>query len=106
MPKHPIQIEELIIKYARGRRLTQQEWTQLRDWQSRSHEHGDLPEKFRNPEWLRENLRRLENVPTDRMWNFIRERIALDIQNEPQLSPGHLQRVRQWAAYAAAIVAL
>lgn len=102
MPKHPIQIEELIIKYARGRRLNRQEMAELRDWQARSQEHGELAEKFRDPDWLRENLRRLENVPTDRMWDFIRERIALDIQNEPGRTPGHLRRLRQWAPYVAA----
>jgi len=102
MPKHPIQIEELIIKYARGRRLSRQEMAELRDWQARSQEHGELPEKFRDLDWLRENLRRLEDVPTDRMWDFIRDRIALDIQNEPRRSRGHLRRLRQWAPYAAA----
>ena len=102
MPKHPIQIEELIIKYARGRRLSRQEMAELRDWQARSQGHGDLPEKFKDPDWLRENLRRLENVPTDRMWDFIRERIAIDIQNEPGRTPGHFSRLRQWAPYAAA----
>ncbi|MBS1601853.1 MAG: FecR domain-containing protein, partial [Bacteroidetes bacterium] len=106
MPKHPIQIEELIIKYARGRRLSKQEMAELRDWQARSQEHGVLPEKFKDLEWLRENLRRLENVPTDRMWDFIRERIALDIQNEPVRTPGHLSRLKQWAPFAAAVLVL
>jgi ferric-dicitrate binding protein FerR (iron transport regulator) len=104
MPKCPIQIEELIIKYARGQRLSKQELAQLQGWQSRSENHQVLPEKFRDPDWLRENLRRLENVPSDRMWDYIRDRIALDIQNEPQRTPGHLRRVRQWAPYAAVTV--
>jgi len=102
MPRHPIQIEELIIKYARGRRLSRQEMAELRDWQARSQDHGDLPEKFRDLDWLRENLRRLENVPTDRMWDFIRDRIALDIQNEPLRTPGHSRRVKQWTPIVAA----
>jgi len=106
MPKQPIQIEELIIKYARGRRLSRQEMAELRDWQARSQDHGDLPEKFRDLDWLRENLRRLENVPTDRMWDFIRDRIALDIQNEPLRTPGHSRRVRQWVPIVAAGVLL
>jgi len=104
MPKCPIQIEELIIKYARGQRLSKQELAQLLEWQSRSENHQVLPEKFRDIDWLRENLRRLENVPSDRMWDFIRDRIALDIQKEPQRTPGHLRRVRQWATCAAVIV--
>jgi transmembrane sensor len=102
MPKHTIQIEELIIKYARGRRLSRQEMAELRDWQARSQDHGDLPEKFRDLDWLRENLRRLENVPTDRMWDFIRDRIALDIRNEPLRTPGHLRRLKQWTPIVAA----
>ncbi|WP_431211768.1 hypothetical protein ACQ86N_39170 [Puia sp. P3] len=106
MPKQPIQIEELIIKYARGRRLSRQEMAELRDWQARSQDHGDLPEKFRDLDWLRENLQRLENVPTDRMWDFIRDRIALDIQNEPLRTPGHLRRVKQWVPIVAAGVLL
>ncbi|HMI59575.1 MAG TPA: hypothetical protein VK518_01660, partial [Puia sp.] len=101
MPKCPIQIEELIIKYIRGQRLSKQERAQLREWQGRSGNHQILPEKFQDPDWLRENLRRLENVPSDRMWDFIRHRIALDIQNEPQRTRGHLRRVRQWAPCAA-----
>ena len=104
MPKRPVHIEELIIKYARGESLSKQELTDLAEWQSRSADHQALPEKFRDPVWLRENLRRLDNVPSDRMWDFIRERIALDIQNEPTLTRGHLRRLRQWAPYAAAIV--
>src|ERR1700754_4742881 len=104
MPKCPIQIEELIIKYARGQRLSKQELAQLREWQSRSENHQILPEKFQDPDWLRENLRRLETVPSDRMWDYIKDRIALDIQNEPRRTPGHLRRVRQWAPYAAAVL--
>jgi transmembrane sensor len=106
MPNCPIQIEELIIKYARGQRLSKQELAQLREWQSRSENHQVLPEKFQDPDWLRENLRRLENVPSDRMWDYIRDRIALDIQNEPRRTPGHLRRVRQWAPYAAAVLVI
>ena len=106
MPKCPIQIEELIIKYARGQRLSKQELAQLREWQSRSENHQVLPEKFQDPDWLRENLRRLENVPSDRMWDYIRDRITLDIQNEPRRTPGHLRRVRQWAPYAAAMLVI
>lgn len=106
MPKCPIQIEELIIKYARGQRLSKQELAQLREWQSRSENHQVLPERFQDLDWLRENLRRLENVPSDRMWDYIRDRIALDIQNEPLRTPGHLRRVRQWAPYAAAVLVI
>ena len=98
MPKYPIQIEELIIKYARGQHLSAQELAALQEWQNRSEDHQLLPEKFRDPDWLRENLRRLENVPSDKMWDLIRGRIALDIQNEPRRTPGHLRRVRQWAS--------
>jgi len=103
MPKCPIQIEELIIKYVRGQQLDEQELARLREWQGRSEDHQVLPEKFRDPVWLRENLRRFENVPSDRMWDYIKDRIALDIQNEPRRTPGHLRRVRQWASYAAAV---
>jgi transmembrane sensor len=104
MPSCPIRIEELIIKYVRGQRLSKQELAQLREWQSRSENHQILPGKFQDTDWLRENLRRLENVPSDRMWDYIRDRIALDIQNEPQRTPGHLRRVRQWAPYAAIVI--
>lgn len=106
MPKRPVHIEELIIKYARGGRLSKRQLVRLRQWQSQSEDHQALPEKFRDPDWLRDNLRRLENVPSDRMWDFIRDRIAVDIQNEPRRTPGHLRRVRQWAPYAAAVLLL
>jgi ferric-dicitrate binding protein FerR (iron transport regulator) len=104
MPKRPVHIEELIIKYARGEDLSKQEFADLQEWKARSDDHQALPEKFRDLDWLRENLRRLENVPSDRMWDFIRERIALDIQNESRQAPGHLRRLRQWAPYAAAML--
>ena len=104
MPKRPVHIEELIIKYARGEDLSEQELADLMEWKARSEDHQVLVEKFRDLDWLRENLRRLENVPSDRMWDFIRERIALDIQNEPRQAPGHLRRLRQWAPYAAAML--
>ncbi len=106
MPNCPIQIEELIIKYARGGRLSRQELAELREWQSRSENHQVLPEMFRDPHWLRENLRRFENVPSDKMWDDIRDRIVLDIQNEPRRTPGHLRRARQWAPAAAVLVLL
>ncbi|HEY4287968.1 MAG TPA: FecR domain-containing protein [Puia sp.] len=104
MSRRPIQIEELIIKYARGQHLSKQELAQFREWRSRSENHQVLPEKFRDPDWLRENLRRLENVPSDRMWDFIQDRIALDLRSEPQRTPGHLPRIRQWTPYAAAVL--
>jgi len=102
MPQHSTHIEELIIKYARGKRLSKREMSDLEQWQARSADHRALPEKFRDVDWLRENLRRLEKVPSDRMWDFIRDRIALDVQNESRRTPGHLRRLRQWAPFAAA----
>ncbi|HEY6901358.1 MAG TPA: FecR domain-containing protein [Puia sp.] len=106
MPKHPIHIEELIIKYARGERLRKEELLELHEWQSRSADHESLPDKFKDPDWLRQNLKRLEDVPSDRMWDFIRERIALSVQTEPARSPGHLRRLSQWGPYAAVIISV
>ena len=103
MSECPIQIEELIIKYAQGQRLSKKELVQLREWQGRSENHQVLPDKFQDPNWLRENLRRLENVPSDRMWDEIQDRIAVAVQNEPRRSPGHLRRALQWASYAAVV---
>jgi ferric-dicitrate binding protein FerR (iron transport regulator) len=106
MAKHFLLIEELIIKYARRKRLSRYEQRVLRQWQEKSDYHRVLPELFRDHEWLRHNLQRMDEVPADRMWEFVRDRIAASLSEEPVLSNRSRRMLLQWAGGVAVLIAL
>jgi hypothetical protein len=82
-------IEELILKYARHGILTDEEQAILDEWQSRSIEHSDLPEKFRDEKWIKESLTRLSRIPSEQIWTQILEQVTIEIKKLP---------VKQWGA--------
>src|SRR5581483_10534679 len=64
-------IETVILKYARWRPLTKKEQALLDEWTRRSDQHRRLPDLFKDPRWLRENLRQMDEIPTARMWENV-----------------------------------
>jgi transmembrane sensor len=71
MPENHALIESLILKYARGRKFSKKEQAILDEWASQSDQHRRLLQLFRDPQWLRENLRMMEEVSTERMWENV-----------------------------------
>ena len=67
---------ELILKYARGSVLSQEEYRTLQEWKAASPENKALLESFGDQEWLEERLKEMEAVPSQRMWGSIRQRIG------------------------------
>lgn len=106
MAKHFLLIEELIIKYARRRRLTKREQHILQQWRDRSDYHRALPELFRDHEWLRHNLQRMDEVPADRMWEYVRDRIAATLAEEPVTGSRSWKLLLQWGGGVAAFIGL
>jgi len=69
-------IMELILKYARGSVLSQEEYRMLQEWKAASPDNKALLESFGDQEWLEERLKEMEAVPSQRMWGTIRQRIG------------------------------
>lgn len=64
-------IAQLILKYAAGVKLDVEESFDLQEWRTQSEYHYCLPEKFRDEEWVRENVEVFEKVRSEKMWNNI-----------------------------------
>jgi ferric-dicitrate binding protein FerR (iron transport regulator) len=69
-------IMELILKYARGSVLSQEEYRILREWEAASRDNKALLESFGDQEWLEERLKEMQAVPSQEMWHTIRQRIG------------------------------
>lgn len=54
-------IVPLIMKYYNFEELTADEFDTLEDWRSRSQYHRLLPDLFRDPQWVMEELRKFAN---------------------------------------------
>lgn len=90
MPENHTLIESLILKYARRRKFSKKEQAVLDEWASRSDQHRRLLDLFRDPQWLRENLRMMEEVSTERIWeNVLR-------QNREGKDPAIVVPLRRW----------
>lgn len=96
-------IKLLILKYASHEPMTAEEQAILDEWRQRSAEHNALPDKFRDEEWVRENLIKLDKAPSSEIW----ERITQQVKNEKHHSRGGIGRViRKYGYYAAAALLL
>jgi|GEM_PF-1823462 len=69
-PNEPL-IEDLILKYAGKREMSAAELAMLENWRSQSDGHRTLPDLFRDPKWVRENLRKRNEIPSKKMWQHI-----------------------------------
>jgi ferric-dicitrate binding protein FerR (iron transport regulator) len=80
-------IMELILKYARGSVLSQEEYRVLQEWKAASPDNKALLESFGDQEWLEERLKEMEAVPSQRMWGSIRQRIGAPAEAPVTKSP-------------------
>jgi len=63
--------ENLILKYAWREELTEDEQEYLRQWRNRSHYHNAIPDKFRDIRWVREELKKMRDGPSEQMWPLL-----------------------------------
>jgi transmembrane sensor len=68
----------ILVKYALHEPLSEDEERLLQEWRSRSPEHADLPDQFRDLRWLEEQRRQMRAPPTEAMWEEIRQYIDED----------------------------
>ena len=71
-------VTESILKYIRGEQLTTEENQALEAWCARSEDNRQLPDLFKDKEWVEEQLRRLPGVPTEEIWQLILQRTTID----------------------------
>src|SRR5258708_12709448 len=78
MTENHAMIESLIIKYARGKKFNKKERALWEEWMNRSDRHRQLPILFKDPQWLRKNLREMENTPTEGIWENVQRQIRAE----------------------------
>lgn len=93
-------IMELILKYARGSVLSQEEYRILHEWKTASPDNKALLESFGDQQWLEERLKEMQAVPSRRMWGAIRQRIGVT-EEVPVKKPVHPYRILGSLAIAA-----
>jgi len=98
-------IMELILKYARGSVLSQEECRILHDWGAASPDNKVLLEAFGDQEWLEERLKEMEAVPSQRMWGSIRQRIGAP-EKAPEKKPIPLYHILGSLSIAALLAIL
>ncbi|HWB94247.1 MAG TPA: FecR domain-containing protein [Puia sp.] len=95
----PFEIDPIVTKYIREENLTPEEQVILRDWISRGTGRQEMLDKLRlDPTWTKQNLARIEDLPTDRVWNKLESRLQGEgywLENAPPIR-------RSWWRYAAA----
>jgi hypothetical protein len=64
-------IVDLIRKYANREEMTAEEVQDLEVWRSRSEGNRRLPDQFRDPEWVKQQLRERATVPSEEIWEKI-----------------------------------
>ncbi|GGB23606.1 FecR family protein [Puia dinghuensis] len=79
-------IEALILKHARGKKLNKREQKLWDEWTNQSDQHRQLSALFKDPQWLRENLRRIEKISTDDIWQNVQKQIR-EGQDPPIVVP-------------------
>ncbi len=101
MANRPV-IEQIIMKYADGVQLSAQEKATFDEWCSRSNFHRDLPELFRDKEWMRVNVSRLIDMePSEKHWNGVREKVCESLMAEdpkPEKDSFAYRRLMKWMA--------
>ncbi len=104
MPENLRFIVLLIFKYAFHKKMSEQQLAALQEWQKRSSYHQALPDQFRDEKWLQENLKRIHQVPSERMWQNIRARLGEDWVSPPPIPLWKIPSVRKFAAVAAVLL--
>jgi transmembrane sensor len=104
-------IDPIVTKYIRNEELTPGEAALLRDWLARGKGRQELLDRLRNdPDWTKQNLIRMQDLPNDRIWarlvsrlraeGYWRETDSLALPVVPRRTTG----IRPWRFVAAASV--
>jgi len=70
-------IEALILKFACGGTLSEEEQLDLNRWRSRSPDHQEVPDLFANSDWVNDQLQIVREFPKEKVWQHLMERVAL-----------------------------
>ncbi len=90
-------IDLIVLKYVRDRSLSLDEAARLREWLAVSDDRLALVERMMtDPDWVESELRRMEQVNTERIWTKVETRL----KPTPSIPLTHTKR--RWWTYAAA----
>jgi len=90
-------IDLIVLKYVRDRSLSLDEAARLREWLAVSDDRLALVERMMtDPDWVQSELRRMEQVNTERIWSKVETRL----KPTPSIPLTHTKR--RWWTYAAA----
>ena len=90
-------IDLIVLKYVRDRSLSLDEAARLREWLAVSDDRLALVERMMtDPDWVESELRRMEQVNTERIWSKVETRL----KPTPSIPLTHTKR--RWWTYAAA----
>jgi transmembrane sensor len=91
-------IDLIVLKYVRDRSLSPEEAARLREWLAVSEDRVALIERMKtDPEWVQTELRRMEEVNTERIWSKLETRLKPTTPIPLPSRPG-----RRWWTYTAA----
>ena len=86
-PETPPGLTEIMLKLARGNRLTKKQQEIWDEWSHRSPEHLQILEHFKDPKWLLENMRLMDKIDTSGMWENVEAGLRAN---------GHVLRNLSW----------
>jgi transmembrane sensor len=73
------EIDPILTKYVREQLLTAEEEAMLRKWIAGGDGRAQLLEQLRNdPEWTKENLIRMQDMPHSRIWDKVQSRLKAE----------------------------
>lgn len=65
-------IIEILVRHSLRQKLNEEETARLEQWCAHSKDRRLLVDKFRNPQWVADQRKRLHSAPTAEMWTEIR----------------------------------
>lgn len=77
-------IIEILVRHSLRQKLNEEETARLERWRVQSEDHRLLIDKFRNPQWVAEQRKRLHSAPTAEMWTEIRSYIEQNGAQSPE----------------------
>jgi transmembrane sensor len=95
------EIDLIVLKYVRDRSLSPDEAARLRQWLAESDEREELIERMKtDPEWVQAELRRMEQINTERIWSKFETRL----KPTPSIPLSTQTKRRRWYYAAAASI--
>src|ERR1700744_2787818 len=104
-------IAELVLRYLNKEGLDEAQSERLKLWLSDADNRQELETKFRDPDWLAQNLRVMSHVDEIDHWRKFLERLGehgVSLVNPEEQSPAPVRRIGvwKWVVAAAAIAAI